>query len=225
MKLSLTRVLLLTLYEPAMKTLWRLATRLKDDYVVFFVQVLYPTLFFSFVAFWSFLITVLYTALWDCLYEGAEGIPVPQCLPLRNIPVQITPNIHTPSISPLSHLTPHPPTSNVQVHEDREEEPVDYKLLTAVQVTGKGKELSGDIPTVAIPSSSSSFAPCPAGPSLPQRRLTLRDWCQPRKAAVRRWGWWRRSLGWCWWRVRKAGAVAVPKWRTTGGSGGGWWAV
>lgn len=38
--------------------------------------------------------------------------------------------------------------------------------------------------TVAIQSSSSSSAPCPAGPSLPQRRLTLRDWCQPRKAAV-----------------------------------------
>lgn len=124
----------------------------------------------------------------DTIQEGSIT-DISSCLPLRNIPVQITPNIHTPSISPLSHLTPHPPSSNVQVHEDREEEPVDYKLLTAVQVTGKGKELSGDIPTVAIPSSSSSFAPYPAGPSLPQRRLTLRDWCQPRKAAVRRRGW------------------------------------
>lgn len=77
----------------------------------------------------------------DTIQEGSIT-DISSCLPLRNIPVQITPNTHTPSKSPLSHLT------------------------------------------VAIQSSSSSSAPCPAGPSLPQRRLTLRDWCQPRKAAV-----------------------------------------
>ena len=37
-----------------------------------------PYFNFHFCSFLVFLITILYTALWDCLYEGAEWIPVQQ---------------------------------------------------------------------------------------------------------------------------------------------------
>lgn len=109
-------------------------------------------------------------------------------LPLRDIPVRIALNARTPSASPLAHLTPpHPLCSDVQVREDREKKPSDYEPLTVVhQVTGKGKEVSGGISTVAVPSAFpvSSLAPCPAGPNQFQFRSTFTDWCQPRKVAV-----------------------------------------